>query len=171
MRIVVDEKNRILKMEGELNENFSREEFDGIINALLSCSGDRIKINLSNIPRGNSTGIYLFIKSLSALKAPILFCDTPVWLVVQFNFMNDFFLNDVLVDSIQAEYVSEETMDSKIFTVKLGKDIPVLQEYEDTDFKMKDASGKIYVADFSDDYLFFIANSYEKFKVLKELNR
>jgi hypothetical protein len=147
------EKSTIF-LSGEMNEDTDFDETLRMLKETHQATGERVRIDLSNVIRGNSVGIMNWIRYLYECQVPICYVNAPVWLVEQFNTINDFFRMDVSVESFFARFYSEADDDIYMRCLTVGVDIPLLDDYSDYELNMVDESGKAMEADFSTEMYF-----------------
>ena len=66
---------------------------------------------------------------MKKIQTPLCYVRTPVWLVEQFNMIDEFFDGDVSVESIYAHFYSPENDSSETRLLTLGTDVPILENY------------------------------------------
>lgn len=124
-----------------------------------------IILDFSKVTRANSAGLVTWLKFLQTIHTKVKYVNTPVWLVGQFNMIKGYFTNGSYVESLQIPLYSPNVQFSKIITIRLGKDVPILADY--TDFKLPNQmiEGQEYEADFDPaQYFSFISEHLENFR-------
>ena len=122
-------------------------------------------LSFAKVTRGNSAGIVTWLKFMKQIQTPVKYIDTPVWLVGQFNMIKGYFENSSYVESFQAPYYCEDGQHSKVLTLVIGKDLPVLDNYAGYQFSRQKIDGKDYEIDFDpQQFLSFISENHLSFK-------
>ncbi len=157
-----------LAFDGILDEVSS---FNHLVEAFekLKQTGMKPPVNLdfSKVSYANSAGIVTWLKFTQAAKISFKYINAPIWLVNQFNMIRDYFQNGSYAESIEAPYFSPATQESRAFTLQLGKDIPLLNDYTNFVMPNRNVSGRVYEIDFSPElYFSFISENYSMFKEL-----
>jgi hypothetical protein len=124
-----------------------------------------VNLDFSKVTYANSAGVVIWLKFIHQSGVPFKYVNAPVWLVNQFNMISDYFGNGSFVESIDAPFFAPKSQESRVFTLKLGTDVPVLDDYTTLRIPNKTADGKIFEIDFTPErYLSFISENYEMFK-------
>ena len=148
-----------LVFEGVLDETCVLDDFLKVFEDFKSQGHNgEVKVDLSKVKRANSTGIVVWLKFLQSIKTPVCYMNCPVWLVNQFNMIDQFFHNNSKVGSIQTPFYCEETGACRVVTLNLGEEVPILESYENYTFENRTIDGKVYEPDFDPEgYLSFIS--------------
>jgi hypothetical protein len=156
-----------IEFSGYLNE---KSNMDLVKTALEGASataqsrGQRVTLDFSKVSKANSCGILTYLKTLIALKIPVTYVNAPIWLVEQFNALDDFFVGDILVTSIFAQFYSPQTDESFVLLQELGKDLPILSDYSSFEINPKSPEGHELEPDYEPElYYFFIAKRHTAF--------
>lgn len=122
-------------------------------------------LDLSEVRYGNSVGVICWLKFTKQAGVQFKYVNAPIWLVNQFNVINNYFDNQSFCESLHAPYFSPKTQDSRTFTLYVGKDIPVLEDYSTFKMPSKVVDGVSYDIDFDPQrYFYFITENYQLFK-------
>lgn len=127
---------------GVLNEHVDLNNTESALHAAhRSLSGDqkRVCLDLSHVSRANSSGLLQWLRLMKKAQIPLCYIRTPVWLVEQFNMIDEFFDGDVTVDSIYAHFYSPDTDTSETRLLTIGTDVPVLENYRNYNAGSADA--------------------------------
>lgn len=155
-----------LAFEGILDEETKIGDLIAAFNQLKK-SGIKPPVNLdfSKVNYANSAGIVIWLKFSHEAAIPFKYVNAPVWLVNQFNMIRDYFENGSFVETIDAPYFAPKTQDSRVFTLRIGKDVPLKDDYNGFTLPNRSADGKNYEIDFSPErYFSFISENLELFK-------
>lgn len=117
---------------GILNEHVDLNSTESAIHAArqsLSDTQTRVCLDFSQVSRANSSGLLQWLRLMKKIQIPLCYVRTPVWLVEQFNMIDEFFDGDVSVESIYAHFYYPETDSSETRLLTLGTDIPILENY------------------------------------------
>lgn len=124
-----------------------------------------LALSFAKVTRGNSAGIVTWLKFMKQIQTPVKYRDTPVWLVGQFNMIKGYFENSSYVESFQAPYYCENGQHSKVVTLVIGKDLPILDDYSRYVFPHLQIDGKEYEIDFDPaQFLSFIGENHASFR-------
>lgn len=124
-----------------------------------------LALNFAKVTRGNSAGIVTWLKFMKQIQTPVKYVDTPVWLVGQFNMIKGYFENSSHVESFQAPYYCNDGQHSKVVTLVIGKDLPILDDYSRYTFPNQSIDGKDFEIDFDpQQFLSFISENHASFK-------
>jgi hypothetical protein len=153
-------ENGVVEFSGILNE---QQDLAGLKTKLTQLSNDsnngRFFADFSKVTRANSAGILVWLKATKELGLKIVYVKTPIWLVEQFNFIDEFFEGDIKVKSIMARFYDATQDDSIMYCLEIGKDIPFKTEYSDHQFNYTDNTGQPLEPDFDPQlFLNFLAN-------------
>jgi hypothetical protein len=156
--------------EGVLDEKTSPEDLEASFSKVKGTSGGRpITVDLSKVGRANSSGILIWLRFLNKANYCFKYTNVPVWLVSQFNMISGHFQGGSFVESFQAPFFAPKTQASKNLTLVLGKDIPLLESYENFSLPNRIVDGESYEIDFDpSQYFHFITQNYDSFKNFKE---
>lgn len=159
-----------LYFEGVLDETCSfkglqKELSNGLELKTSSDSADYVSIDLSGVKRANSTGIVVWLDFIKKTQAKFRYVKAPIWLVGQFNMIRGFFENGSYVESLQVPfYCSEEDLVEAVF-LKIGEDIPILEDYTNFQLENRIIGGKEFEPDVEpNQYFSFICHNLETFK-------
>ena len=155
-----------LMFEGVLSEETSLNDLIAGLEGLKK-GGVKppVTLDFSNVTRANSAGIVTWLKFLKSANTPFKYVNAPVWLVRQFNMIKGYFTGDSYVESFQVPMYCPEVQFSKVVTVRLGKEVPILASYANFKFPNQVIEGKTYEIDFDpEQYLSFIAENAMNFK-------
>ena len=135
--------------EGVLNEKSNFLQIEKSIDELSSSLGDEeaVKLDFSAVSGGNSTGISNWLKIQSAIQGSIDFVNTPFWLVLQMNMIEEFTDGNVVVSSVIVPFYAPEKDLHQDLKMEIGKDI-VISEDEDVKVDGREIDGNYYEPDF-----------------------
>jgi ABC-type transporter Mla MlaB component len=117
---------------GVLNEHVDLNNTEAALLAAQQSVTDkqpRVCLDFSHVSRANSSGLLQWLRLMKKTRIPLCYIRTPVWLVEQFNMIDEFFDGDVSVESIYAHFYSPETDSSETHLLTLGTDVPILENY------------------------------------------
>jgi len=117
---------------GVLNEHVDLNNTEAALLAAQQSLTDkqkRVCLDLSQVSRANSSGLLQWLRLMKKIQTPLCYVRTPVWLVEQFNMIDEFFDGDVSVESIYAHFYSPENDSSETRLLTLGTDVPILENY------------------------------------------
>ena len=81
-----------------------------------------------------------------------------MWLVEQFNAIKGFLGSQSIVESFQAHFYNPDSDELCIVLLTFGKDIPLLERYDDFEFTITNAEGKVLEPDFDpEEFMSFAA--------------
>jgi hypothetical protein len=157
-----------IEFSGFLNENSNLDVIKAAIqNAAVVAGkvpGGRVLLDFSKVTKANSCGILSYLRVLIELNVPVSYVNAPIWLVEQFNALDDFFVGDIIISSIYAQFYSPNTDKSFVLLQEIGKDIPILPDYSSFEIEAKSPEGHDLEPDYEPEiYYFFIAKRHEKF--------
>ena len=157
----VKREGEIVNLEGILNEHVDLQSVENEIAAAAQAAtaknGEAI-LDLSKVQRANSSGLLQWLRMTKRLNIPLCYINAPVWLVEQFNMIDEFFDGQVRVESIFANFYCTETDNIENHLLKLGIDVPIQEQYKDFQFKVISQQGKTLEPDFDErSYFHFIA--------------
>ena len=164
MEVVVNES--IIEFSGLLNEESSVENIKKALEQAFNNSKDKIVcLDFSKVKRANSCGILAWYKLLGAFKDGIcIYKNVPRWLVEQFN-ISDFLSERTRVESIQANFYCPSNDTHETLLLTLGKEIPILDNYDNFNLVMKSKDGLDLEIDFEpNEYFYFISSNIKRFK-------
>jgi hypothetical protein len=157
----VNREGRVVSLEGVLNEHVDLQAVEGAMKAASqAASGENgeVVLDLSKVQRANSSGLLQWLRMAKRLKLPLCYKNVPVWLVEQFNMIDEFFDGQVKVESIYAHFYCTETDTSESHLLKIGTDIPIQDQYKDFHASVTSSQGKTLEPDFDErSYFHFIA--------------
>ena len=148
-----------VEFSGVLNEDSPMDKTEEILRSAASAlsEGARLKIDFSNVARANSCGILAWFKLAEHIDFPLAYVNAPVWLVEQFGFYT-FPSSKVIVESLYAPFYCPQNDLHQIFVLKLGVDIPLLENYINFSFEHITEDGLHFEPDFEPEHYFkFIA--------------
>lgn len=155
-----------LVFSGILDEETSLDDLCASLK-MIEASGAKgpICIDLSSVTYANSAGVVVWLKFAHQSQVPFKYVNAPVWLVNQFNTVRGYFDNGSFVETLNAPYFSPKSQDSRVFTLQLGKDIPILDDYSSFNVPNRVSDGKNYEIDFAPErYFSFISENFQTFK-------
>lgn len=157
----VSREGRVVSLDGVLNEHVDLQIIEAALTAATqaaSTESGEIILDLSKVQRANSSGLLQWLRMTKRLKLPLCYKNSPVWLVEQFNMIDEFFDGQVRVESIFAHFYCPETDSSETHLLTLGKDIPILDQYKTFHASATSTDGKTLEPDFDErSYFHFIA--------------
>ncbi|MES2614939.1 MAG: STAS domain-containing protein [Bdellovibrionota bacterium] len=163
MEVVVN--NASVEFSGLLNEDSSPELIvQALQQAIRNTTDGIVYIDFSGVKRANSCGILTWYKALEMTRGEFVYVKVPRWLVEQFN-ISDFLNENTSVQSIEANFYCPQNDTHESLLLVLGKDIPILENYDSFNLTLKNKDGLDLEMDFEpSEYFYFISSSYEKFK-------
>jgi len=164
MEVVVN--NTTIEFSGLLNEESSVANIKKALELAFSNAKDKVvRLDFSKVKRANSCGILAWYKILEDFKdGKCIYTNVPRWLVEQFN-ISDFLTDRTYVESIQANFYcpANDTHETLILTI--GKEIPILDNYDNFNLVMKSKDGFDLEIDFEpNEYFYFISSNTKRFK-------
>lgn len=157
----VNREGRTISLEGVLNEHVDLNVIEEAIreaNKAAASDNGEVLLDLSKVQRANSSGLLQWLRMTKRLSLPLCYRNTPVWLVEQFNMIDEFFDGDVRVESLYAHFYCPETDSSESHLLTLGKEVPILSQYKDFQVTVTSGEGKTLEPDFDErSYFHFIA--------------
>ncbi len=148
-------ENDLVEFVGYLSEKTSAEDIQtGLQKALQASHSGVVRIDFSKVERANSVGILKYLKVFESLHIKAVYERAPIWLVEQFNVIQEFLHGDVTVASLYARFFSLTTNKHVTQLLHVGKDVPLLSNYKDFEIELKDESGQMLEPDF-DPQLYF----------------
>jgi len=158
--------SNVLVCEGILDEHTEATDVQKTLQAIQKIAKGAFDVDFSKVKYANSTGIVTWLKTLKASGVTIRYINAPVWLVGQFNMIRDFFENGSYVESFCAPYYCTSTQESRALTLRVGKEVPVTDNYKGIKFPNVAVEGKTFEIDFVPErYFSFIS---ENLKIFKE---
>lgn len=153
-----------LSLSGSLDDRTTADDLAQIIDLSRIKTGP-VEIEVGGLKRGNSIGMLEWEKFAAQFKFAHYYSNSPFWLVNYFNMISSFFQNDqVSVLSIYAPFVCEDDESSENLLLTLGKEIPILESYQNFEVPDFKKNNKIYSPDFdARRYLVFIARNKARF--------
>ncbi len=157
-------KDATVEFFGILNEESSEENIKkSLQTALQNSNNKKIFIDFSNVKRANSCGILSWYKIIDSFDAEFTYIKSPRWLVEQFN-LSDFLNHKTFVQSIQAMFYCPKNDTHEIVSLQIGKEIPLLNDYDQFQIHLKNPKGLDLEMDFEpSEYFHFIIKNKEKF--------
>jgi hypothetical protein len=155
-----------LKFEGVLDKMTSGQHLEQAFENLVSkgISGPVI-LDLSSVSRGNSAGIVTWLRFFKKIAHPAKYVNAPIWLVSQFSMIKGYFDHNSYVESFQAPYFDLKTEKSSSSILRIGKDLPLLESYENFQAPNLVINGNDCEPDFTpQQYFSFISENYPVFK-------
>ncbi len=155
-----------LKFEGVLDEMTSGQHLEQALGTLRAqkISGPVI-LDFSAVTRANSAGIVTWLRFFQKVSKPAKYVNSPIWLVSQFSMIKGYFDSESYVESFYAPYFDLKTEKSASFVHRIGKDLPLLENYENFQAPNIEINGNICEPDFTpQQYLSFISENYSVFK-------
>jgi ABC-type transporter Mla MlaB component len=151
----------VVGLIGVLNEHVDLHSVEAAIMTAHQMASDErgeVSLDLSKVQRANSSGLLQWLRMTKRLKVPLCYVNVPVWLVEQFNMIDEFFDGQVRVESIFAHFYSPDTDSSESRLLKIGTDVPVLEHYRNFSAAATSSEGKGLEPDFDErSYFHFIA--------------
>lgn len=162
--MLVKQDGSLVSLEGILNEHVDLQVVEAAISeASRTDKTSLVSLDLSKVNRANSSGLLQWLRMTKRLKCGLKYINTPVWLVEQFNMIDEFFDGKISVESIFAHFYCPDTDSSETHLLKLGADVPIREQYKDFQLKMTSADGKSLEPDFDErSYFHFIARHIAK---------
>ena len=154
-----------LSFEGILDEQCVLDDLVGAFSKIQGTGfQEPLNLDLSQVRRANSSGIIIWLKFLQKTGTQMCYINSPVWLVNQFNMIDQFFENASKVKSVQAPYYCEDTGGSMNINLNIGEEIPIKESYEDFALENKVIDGQEYEPDFEPErYFSFLTGIQENY--------
>ncbi len=125
-------ENDLVEFSGYLSEKTTADDIRNAIQlAVQSSRTNTVRIDFSAVEKANSVGILTYLKTFEALKVRAVYERAPVWLVEQFNCIQEFFIYNSTVSSLYARFIVPGTEKQVTRLLTVGKDIPILANYRD----------------------------------------
>lgn len=162
--MLVKQEGQLVSLEGILNEHVDLQVVESaVVEASKSAKGGAVSLDLSKVNRANSSGLLQWLRMTKRLKCPLNYVNTPVWLVEQFNMIDEFFDGKISVESIFAHFYCPDTDTSETHLLKVGVEVPIQDQYKSFHLKVTSADGKLLEPDFDErSYFHFIARHLSK---------
>lgn len=162
--MLLKQEGSLVSLEGILNEHVDLEIIeDAIVQSAKSSQEGIVSLDLSQVIRANSSGLLLWLRMTKRIKCGLNYIRTPVWLVEQFNMIDEFFEGKISVESFFAHFYSEERDEIETRLLKVGSDVPVQDNYKNFNLTLTSADGKTLEPDFDErSYFHFIARHISK---------
>ena len=145
----------VIKLEGQLTEQSSRDVFKKFILDAQGTGHSSVLIDFSKVTRANSCGLMEFISAIYDAKTDIEYINCPVWLVDQFNEVDELLPDHCTVKSVFAPFVNED--DGSVVNLI----IPIVDDFDssETYAKLEEMAlpdGKKLTPDFDkEEYFYF----------------
>lgn len=155
-----------IEFSGLLNEESSMEVIkNGLVQAFKNSKDKVVRLDFSRVKRANSCGILAWYKILENFNDGIfVYVNVPRWLVEQFN-ISDFLSDKTRVESIQANFYCPSNDTHETLLLTLGKEIPILDNYDQFNLVLKNKDGLDLEIDFEpNEYFYFITSNLKRFK-------
>ena len=107
-----------------------------------------IFLDLSQIDRGNSLGMFEWIRLLQQMNLRFEYINTPVWLVEQFCSIDELLSPLIMVTSFFGLFACPADDSYETCLMEVGKEVPLLKDYSGFELKVASASGKTIEPDF-----------------------
>lgn len=157
----VNREGHIVGLEGVLNEHVDLGVIEEAIREASKAAPNEngeVLLDLSKVQRANSSGLLQWLRMTKRVSKPLCYRNTPVWLVEQFNMIDEFFDGHVRVESLYAHFYCPESDNSESHLLTIGKEVPVLSQYKDFHVNVTSREGKLLEPDFDErSYFHFIA--------------
>ncbi|MFZ9519089.1 MAG: hypothetical protein ACO3A4_01295 [Silvanigrellaceae bacterium] len=162
--MLVKQEGQLVSLEGILNEHVDLQIVESaVIDASKAAKGKAVSLDLSKVNRANSSGLLQWLRMTKRLKCALNYVNTPVWLVEQFNMIDEFFDGQISVESIYAHFYCPETDSSETHLLKLGVEVPIQEQYKTFQLKVTSTNGQSLEPDFDErSYFHFIARHLAK---------
>jgi ABC-type transporter Mla MlaB component len=162
--MLVKNEGQLISLEGILNEHVDLQVVESaIIEASKTAADGSVSLDLSKVSRANSSGLLQWLRMTKRLKNPLKYVRTPVWLVEQFNMIDEFFDGQISVESVYAHFYCPDTDTSETHLLNLGVEVPVQDQYKTFRLKIASSDGKELEPDFDErSYFHFIARHLAK---------
>lgn len=162
--MLVKQEGHLVSLEGILNEHVDLQVVEAaVIEASKAAKGSSVSLDLSKVSRANSSGLLQWLRMTKRLKCGLNYINTPVWLVEQFNMIDEFFDGKISVESIYAHFYCPDTDSSETHLLKLGVEVPIQDQYKSFQLKVTSSEGKMLEPDFDErSYFHFIARHLAK---------
>ncbi|NBO38404.1 hypothetical protein EBU99_07450 [bacterium] len=159
--MLVAREGRVVSLDGVLNEHVDLQSVEATIleaSASAPAEGGQVLLDLSKVQRANSSGLLQWLRMTKRLKCPLRYVKAPVWLVEQFNMIDEFFDGEISVESIYAHFYCPETDSSETHLLQIEKDVPLLDNFREFRLMVKSSDGGELEPDFDErSYFHFIA--------------
>ena len=161
-------ENNLVEFSGYLSEKSDAEAIkNGLMQAASSSSDGCVRIDFSKVEKANSVGILTYLKTFLSLNITVVYERVPIWLVEQFNVIDEFLTGNVVVASLYAQFYCPETNRSTSKLLHVGKEIPIQKDYGDFDPTTKDEAGNSLEPDFDPaSYFYFLSQHTDRHMAL-----
>jgi hypothetical protein len=152
-------ENNLVEFSGYLSEKSDADIIrKGLMQAASFSSDGSIRIDFSKVEKANSVGILTYLKTFLSMNLAVVYERVPIWLVEQFNVIDEFLVGNAVVASLYAQFYCPETNRSQMKLLHVGKDIPIQKDYADLDLTTKDEAGNSLEPDFDPaTYFYFLS--------------
>jgi hypothetical protein len=141
-------ENGVLKFKGKLDEFVNPDDMIAVYNLHKEqLSGPNLTVDLSGVRSCNSMGIVIWIRFMNSVTKPFIYINAPIWLIYQFGMISDLLKLSSKVESLQVPFYCEETDTQHIEVLKIGTDIPRLEDYKNFEMAPIQREGHTYIFD------------------------
>ena len=162
-------QNDTLFLPAEMDEN---GKYDLMLQAIEKHKKENpnctLLIDANKVNKITSIGIFHLSDIVAKYGAPFKYINTPWLLTQQMILVPDLLGKYGIVDSFKAPYFDSSTNEIFDKTFVVGKDIPVLKNYDDFFLPKETVCGAICTPDFNPDEDFlFISDCFERYPAQK----
>jgi ABC-type transporter Mla MlaB component len=148
-------ENDFVEFSGYLSEKSNSDEIrTALLRAAQASQTNTVRIDFSGVDKANSVGILTYLKVFETAKVCVVYERAPVWLVEQFNCIQEFFSGSSTVTSLYARFIVPGTEKRLTKLLTVGKEVPVLADYKDHLVNITDDTGALLEADFDPELYF-----------------
>jgi hypothetical protein len=146
--------NNAIEFSGALDEESKFGELFEEMQAIFQSSKEPVHLNLAHLERGNSIGVLSWIQALERWKIPVVYHQVPTWLVEQFNAVQGFFPPGSRIESFWARFFNVATGDTVPLALRVGFDVPILDDYSRWEFSPSNGDAGTLEPDFMPEIYF-----------------
>lgn len=165
MKIEVTGEGKII-CSGAMDESLSGSELKAIFEKLRPTLGAQpLAVDFANVRSANSNGVVNWLRFLDSTRHPVKYQNAPIWMVRQFNMLQQFFAFGSFAESITVPFHSTTGTESIAVVLKLGSEIELRPNYRDFELPPRVIQGESYAMDCDPEaYFAFITSRYSHFK-------
>ena len=147
-----------ITFSGILDETVGSDFFENSL-SVLTKEDDHIKMDFSGVSSGNSMGIRNLHMFLTNTDKKVRFVNVPLWLLEQFGMNSRLIKDPSSIYSVYLPFYSHEKEHDIYHIWIIGKDIPILDDYDDFEIPKVHSDGTEYQPDFDFESAFSIFTS------------
>ena len=154
--------NQTICFSGVLDEAVTVQFLEAQLIPLISKLDAPFRVDFSSVQRSNSVGLLAWFRFVQSFQSTVLYVNTPVWMVEQFNF-TDLLNPKNTIHSFHAPFYCQESdqYETKILTV--GKDIELTEDYSSISLEYSNPVGQVFEPDFEpSEYFHFLSRLWKQ---------